>query len=373
MWQSWDVVCCSARRASGGHDGAMVRDALRRLRRSAFAIVQASVSAGLAWLVATDLVGHERPFFAPIAALISLGISHNQRLRHAAELMVGVAVGIAVADLLVGVLGSGSWQIAVVVGLSMALAVLIDGGPIITIQAGASAVLVAALLPGGGLPRAVDALIGGAVGLAVAAVLPADPLAGARRGMRALLDEVADALRAVAAGLRERDESAVLAALSRARGTQPTVEALRSAVRAGEEIAVIAPLRRRRRAQLHRLDIAAVRADYALRNMRVLAPRALAALREGETLSPALPDRLDELAHATDLLRDELDRGAEPNGARSALVSAAAGCGDPLLAGAGFSGRVIVAQLRSVVLDLLQATGTPRADAAAALPRLAPS
>jgi len=348
----------------------MVGDALRRLRRSAFAIVQASVAAGLAWLVATELVGHGRPFFAPIAALISLGITHDQRLRRAAELMVGVAVGIAVADLLIGVLGSGSWQIAVVVALSMALAVLVDGGPIITVQAGASAILVATLLPGGGLPRAVDALVGGALGLAVAAVLPADPLTGARRGMRALLDEVADALRAVAAGLRERDEPAVLAALSRARGTQPTVEELRSAVRAGEEIAVMAPLRRRRRARLHRLDVAAVRADYALRNVRVLARRALAALREDEVLSPALPDRLDDLAAAAELLRDELDRGAEPDGARAALLTAAAGCGDPLLAGAGFSGRVVVAQLRSVVLDLLQATGTPRSDAVAALPRL---
>jgi hypothetical protein len=41
---------------------------------------------------------------------------------------------------------------------------------------------------------------------------------------------------------------------------------------------------------LRRLDIAAVHADYALRNTRVLARRALAALREGDVLSPALPE-----------------------------------------------------------------------------------
>jgi len=40
---------------------------------------------------------------------------------------------------------------------------------------------------------------------------------------------------------------------------------------------------------LHRLDIAAVHADYALRNTRVLARRTLAALREGDVLSSALP------------------------------------------------------------------------------------
>ncbi len=192
-----------------------------------------SVAAGLAWLDATEVIGHERPFFALIAALISLGVTHNQRLWRAAELMIGVAVGIAVADLLIAVLGSGAWRIAVVVALSMALA---------------------------------------------------------------------------------------------------------------------------------------VRADYALRNVGVLARRALAALREGEALAPELPDRLDDLAGAAELLRDELDRSAEPDAARAALLATAAGCGDPLLVDAGFSGRVVVAQLCSVVLDLLQATGTPRADAVAVLP-----
>jgi hypothetical protein len=39
---------------------------------------------------------------------------------------------------------------------------------------------------------------------------------------------------------------------------------------------------------LYRLNIAAVHADYALRNTRILARRALAALREGDVLSPAL-------------------------------------------------------------------------------------
>ena len=41
---------------------------------------------------------------------------------------------------------------------------------------------------------------------------------------------------------------------------------------------------------LHRLDIAAVHADYALHNTRVLARRALAALREGDVLSSALAE-----------------------------------------------------------------------------------
>ena len=36
-------------------------------------ILQSAVAASLAWLVATELVGHSTPFFAPISAVITLG------------------------------------------------------------------------------------------------------------------------------------------------------------------------------------------------------------------------------------------------------------------------------------------------------------
>lgn len=347
--------------------------ALRRWRLAALPIVQASLAAGLAWLVATVLIRHVHPFFAPIAAVISLGVSQNERLRRGVELMGGVVVGIAVADLLIEVIGTGAWQIALVVALAMSVAVLVDGGPLMTVQAAASAVLVATLLPGGGLPRALDALVGAAIGLAVAALLPGDPIRGARRGLGILLSELDTTLTAVANALRERDEAAVITALSRVRDTQPRVDELRTSVQAGEEVATIAPLRRRRLAELKRIEVAAVRADYALRNARVLARRALAAIRDGEPIPEQLPDRLVDVARAARLLADEMGRGVDPDGARRALLKVAARLGDSLLHETGFSGRVVIAQLRSVVLDLLQATGMPRADAAAALPSLPPT
>jgi hypothetical protein len=37
-----------------------------------------------------------------------VGVSHDQRLRRTAELMIGVAVGIAVAELLIWVLSPGT-------------------------------------------------------------------------------------------------------------------------------------------------------------------------------------------------------------------------------------------------------------------------
>ena len=123
--------------------------------------------------MATDLFGHQRPFFAPIATVVSL--NGARRMRRAVELVVGVSVGVGVGDLLISVIGSGPWQIGLVVALAMTTAVWLDGGPLIVTQAGSSAVLVATLLPPGGtggLERCLDALVGGAIGILVVMLLP---------------------------------------------------------------------------------------------------------------------------------------------------------------------------------------------------------
>jgi uncharacterized membrane protein YgaE (UPF0421/DUF939 family) len=59
------------------------------------------------------------------------------------------------------------------VALAMSVAVLLDGGAVITVQSAVSAILMLTLyLPGGtsGLNRLVDGLIGGVTGLAVVGV-----------------------------------------------------------------------------------------------------------------------------------------------------------------------------------------------------------
>lgn len=44
------------------------------------------------------------------------------------ELVVGVSLGVLVGDLLISRIGSGPWQVTVVVALAMAIAVFTDGG-----------------------------------------------------------------------------------------------------------------------------------------------------------------------------------------------------------------------------------------------------
>ncbi|MDP9436442.1 MAG: FUSC family protein, partial [Actinomycetota bacterium] len=139
-------------------------DAARvRVRDSTWSVGQCALAAGVAWYAATTLLGHPRPFLACVAAVVCLGVRAGQRLRRVGELAVGVTVGVAVGDLLVGQIGTGVWQISLVVGVALLLAVALDGGPLIVAQAGLQAVFVLALPrePGGDLARWEDALVGG--------------------------------------------------------------------------------------------------------------------------------------------------------------------------------------------------------------------
>src|SRR5919202_2541458 len=172
-----------------------MRTRLERLRLAWRSVFQASVSAALAWLIATHVAGHQRPFFAPVSAIITLGVTVGQRGRRAAEVAVGVALGIAVADLLVLGIGTGAAQLALVVMLAMAAAIFLGSGQMLATQAAVSGALVATLQPpahGITFTRFVDALVGGGVALAVnAIVLPEHPVEMARRAAGPVLEELA--------------------------------------------------------------------------------------------------------------------------------------------------------------------------------------
>jgi uncharacterized membrane protein YccC len=354
-----------------------VRERLRRLRHTALPIVQCAVAAALAWWVATSPpIDHERPFFAPIAALISVGVGLGQRLPRVVELVVGVAVGVLVGDLLVAWIGTGIAQIALVVALAMVAAVVLGGGAVIITQAGASAVLVATLTaPEGGLDldRFVDALVGGIVGLAVIAVLlPVNPVAAVRRELDPLLGTLADLIDDCADALAERDRIGAGRALGRARETQASVDAMNEALEGSSEVALIAPARWRARGQLTGYIDAGEPIDHVARDLRVMARHVVSMLSRKEPMPPQLPKSLRALPGAVRLLRIDLAHGDEPQESRANAVAAAELATEALDETGGFAGQVVVAQTRSLAVDVLRATGLEREKALRLLPSLPP-
>lgn len=337
----------------------------------ALPILQCSVAAAIAWLVATRIFEHTRPFFAPMAVVICIGVGFGQqRLRRVVELVVGVSVGIGVGDLFISQVGAGWWQLALVLGLAMTISVLLGGGTLVTLQAGTSAILVATLLPPGGtagLDRMVDALIGGLLGLAAVAIMPGDPRDALDKRARDLLGELALALTAAAEAIATKDREIAQRALSRAR-TQHAGDDYRAALRAARETAAISPLHRRQRHRIARYVRATEPIDRALRNSRVLLRRTRSALTDDEKFPVALPDALRQLAAAAAAFAQVVD--GDPAEVRAAIRTAARTVDGDDLENVGFSARVVTAQLRSVAVDLLQGTGLDHEKARSFLPSM---
>ena len=338
-----------------------------RVRDGWWSVLQCSVGAAAAWALSTYALGHEAPFFACVAAVICLGTRASQRLRRVAELAVGVTLGVAVGDALVGSIGSGTWQIALVVAIALLLALALDGGTLVTAQAGLQAVFVVALprLPGGDVARWQDAMVGGAVALAVAALLPASPWKAAHRAARAALRDLAEVLRECAGALREADPGQAAVALRRARATSPALVSWGDALLTGRDITRLSPLRRDTSHAWADQSRLAAGVDRATRNLRVLVRRVLFAVGEAEQLPDALPALLEELADVLVLLAEDVD-GSQDRALRA--LAELAGRLDPEQLSGGLSAAVVLGQLRSAVVDLLEAVGVAPDRARAALP-----
>jgi hypothetical protein len=346
-----------------GRGGALlrrVRESLARLEAGGWPILQTALAASAAWYLASQLLGHEKPFFAAIAAVISLGVVVGREGRRVYELVFGVACGLAVADVIVYFLGTGTLQIGIVVALAMAAAVLLGGGTLLTTEAGVSALLVVTLDPStAGLSpdRFVDALVGSGVALAVRYVLPNDPRALVERAAHPIFDELAGTLEGTAEALRGRDLERAERALARAREIDWRVGRLQEAIAAGYETARISPPRRGTLGEIGLYATAAGQLDLAVRNVRVLARAAVGALRDGEAPPERLAETILELSKAVETLVWYIEEPEHPVDTRHHALEAASGATEVLRERNDLETSLLVGQIQSTAVDLLQAAG----------------
>src|SRR5919107_5219765 len=196
--------------------GRRLRTGAWRVRSSWWPILQTAVAASAAWYLAALLLGHEQPFVAPIATVISLGATAGRTGRRAVEWFFGVTLGLVVADLLMFAMGTGPLQIGAVVALAMVAATFLGAGPLLVTEAGVTALLVITLDPSTAGPspdRFLDALVGCGVALAVHSLLPVDPKTIVEQAARPIFADLTatleEASNALAAGDPERAEAAL--------------------------------------------------------------------------------------------------------------------------------------------------------------------
>jgi uncharacterized membrane protein YgaE (UPF0421/DUF939 family) len=285
--------------------------------------------------------------------------------------VLGVTLGIAVADLLVIALGTGWWQLALVVALAMSAALLLGSGQMFAQQAAVSAALVATLQPPDGgvsFARAVDALLGGSIALAVSAlVLPANPVRLVREAAAPVLAELAGVLDDVADALQRRDRDAAQASLERGRGIDELARDLDDALTVGRETALLAPPRRRTLGTVDVYADAAAQIDLAVRNVRVLARGARRAIDLDDNVPPEIADALRSLAEAVRALRSAIDDPARAAAVREPAIRAAGQATLVLERTGNLSVSVIVGQVRSTAVDLLGGSGMSYDEAADAV------
>jgi hypothetical protein len=282
-------------------------DAARRLTANTWPILQAAIAATAAWLIARHLVDHRQPFFAPIAAVVSLNAARGERGSNAVRLVLGVIVGILVGELAIAINGRGYGSLGVATLVAMIAALAISGERLVIAQGAAGAILTVATSSGsGGLGRLVDALIGAGAALVLSQlVFPAEPIALLRRAEAAAATELAEGLRLVATALAREDRTLAARAVERLREMPPRLVDLARARKGSTRSVRWAPVWRRRQGPVVREEENAGQLDLLAASCLVLG-RAVERLDGPDTgeLAAAIGELADSLGTMGDALGD---------------------------------------------------------------------
>jgi uncharacterized membrane protein YgaE (UPF0421/DUF939 family) len=236
-------------------------------------LIAGAIAAGVALLV-----GHDRPFGAPLFAVTMLEMVNARRRRSWAIFGFGVTIGLGIA--------------AVAAGYRTFDYVIVDW------------------------------VIGFLSAIAVAfATTPRNAVGRVNQALEPVLSTLTTNVRAVATALRSGDEEAARTAVYALSETDRDLRHLDEVLLAARRSAMITLW-----TTGHDLDVHARTAQeigYAVRNIRVMARNAWwEVLRRGARVPAALPNMLDALADGLGLLRDELRRDGRLRTARPQLVSA---------------------------------------------------
>ena len=330
----------------------------RRVRPHLVAVLQTAAAAVGAWWLAVLLLPAERPAFASIAAVVCLGATYGRRRKNALELIGGVMLGITIATALVFLIGSGPWQIGLLVILAMTAALVFRGGELLVNEAAISAILIAsfeATTDGFSADRILEGLIGGGVGLAVASLLlPPDPVAMVGQVAQTVFGKLGRTLEEAAAALETADSRGAERALAAARGMDDDIDALEETLSVASETARFSPARRGGLAVVERYERTMPQLDFAVRNTRVLARYVARQVRLGEP-APQLAGAVRELASAVWLLAAQYEHPDRTTDVRHVALAAARMAEDIHDREPSLLTTQIVGQVRSVAVDLVRA------------------
>ena len=136
-------------------------------------LTKTALAAGLSWWLAEALFSRARPYFAPLAAILTIQVTVAKSVSLGGQRILGVVGGIAVSFAVAHWLGVSAGSVALVVLTAMALAAALGLGPNAVTQAAITGLLVMALgtKASYAAARLVDTILGAMVAVLVNALL----------------------------------------------------------------------------------------------------------------------------------------------------------------------------------------------------------
>lgn len=260
-----------------------------------------AIAAIIAWLLSNWLFDHPRPVFAAVSAIVCLAPGLPSHGRQAVGLMLGVAVGIGLGELVLYLvpLQEGSWdtgisltRLGLAIFLSIFIAALFGQPPVVAIQSGVSAVLVVAMgAANAGWPRLEDVAVGAAIGLFFSQILlTPNPIRDIDTAATAFLVKVRNALRESADAMEKYDPSIASKALSSISNAHDSLVSLNNSIAAARYSS-----RWSLRGRLVAEDVAVSVAKYDKQAIRLYASTLLLAEAVANAISKEASSPSDEM------------------------------------------------------------------------------
>jgi len=346
-----------------------LRQAGRRIVESLPAILQIVAAVVVSYAIARWVIGHPTPILAVTVTITSLGITRDARPGRIAQSILGIVLGVAIAEGLALLFGHGLWQLVVVLLVVFVVGRGLWPNPAFAVAAAVPSALVTVLPPTPDpFGRSIDALIAGCVALLATALIPRDPGRTARRDRRAVFSLFDEGLGAVVDALRDADPAAGELGLRRLRRTEQLLLDWSTSLETAIAVARISPFLRRHLPALRRESAVRQSAELASRHLRTIARRAEFLVRDGVP-RPGIAGVMNDVAGALRVVESEQDDPQLVGGARS-LLSDIARRLDPEVVepGASVADAAVILLVRPLVVDLLVGVGMPADDARALLP-----
>jgi hypothetical protein len=203
--------------------------------------------------------------------------------------------------------------------------------------------------------------------LVAATVVPAAPLRRPREEAAKVLRKVRDLLQTASEVMVDGDVERALALLADARATDPLIRELQDAADEGLDVVASSPFRIRHAPDLRKMADLVEPLDRALRSTRVLVRHVAVAAYRRRAIPRSYALVTNELAAAVEVVATELDADRMAVEARPALIAVGMATGE-VERSDDLSSEVVLAQVRSVVADLLLMTGMDAFQSTDALP-----